>query len=1143
MDSLISSLKINNKEIEEKVDCLMYKQANYIFTKEYLNYREFNINNSEILNIFGIYYKYIQDDKYLMKKYYLDGIKKKNLNCMYNLGLYYTNIDSKLSNKYYLMYIENKFNIDFDEINKYDDIDLINLLIKIFIFDYSLESIINSLNYNNIKTICIIYKYYSNYNFIVKKNNDIGEKYYIKYLENQYNFIFDNNKINARICFEKIKIIFENENNIVNEYYYAIIEKNTLENMDLQIIDILVLYYLYVIKNYEKISELYKKLFNLGFIEYMLKLSDIYKPINKKLSNEYNINYHIGIIKKNFNYDFTLKSFKFKKMLLSIFSSDNIKKKCLLDYDLYDIDDYNVLFVISLYYKLILDDFDNYRDLMLNCIMKKYDINENNIFSNDADVEKKILQSKIILDLFDEENKIVDIKKYNTNNPYIDNILGIYYEKKNNDIESAIKFYKLGIKKLNINCIYNLSLLFKSKLNNKNLYLKYQRMYFEYKFNIDLDYYDDNLLKKIIRVFSLDNIDDIEEKYLLVNITNIDMMEIISLYLKYVKKNIELSNKYYIKMIKTRYSIKFENDDNYIIDNIVKLYTGEIEPKNLKDDDYGNISWILGMYYQTKEPNKYKSLVNYKISYEKGNINASYNLGKMLFDDFNNCNIEDIELLKNCLIYSCINNNIDSIIILAQYHKLILDNKNMIRYYKKGVKLNDLLCLFEMGNYYSNINKLDKMNYCFEKLIENITNYKNYDYILDFGIVYYKLFEYNKCEDYNLKKNVLGYLINASKYNYIQAYYELGKYYSFNWNEEKMIKYYTKSIKNNHVKSMIKLADYYESIGSINKAIKYYKMGYNNGMVEISHNLAMCYKKLSNFTLMIKYLKISIEFNSNIDSMFELGYYYINKTNNHEDVKKYFDMGLELEPSNIKISTEYATYYFNKKKYSDALIYYRLIYNIKTFNINFIKCLLELNKLDEIDVMINELELKINETNQTNKTNNIYRINLLNYIIYIIEFLIDKNKNKDKDLIMKYIIKSYNIYDIDNEKLNIIYKFMEKTLNNNICKIYYNLIKIHNPNNFVQDKIKLLLMNNEVKFYSNKINLFEKLNNYKECVVCYNNEIHIDFECGHDICIECYCNMKKCHFRCSEVNTSNRIHYYNTSIANRRNNIVIDLSD
>lgn len=1136
MNSLIPSLKINDKEIREKVDTLMYEQAKYIFSKEYLDDREFNINNGEILNIIGIYYKYIQDDKYLMKKYFLDGIKKNNLNSMYNLGLYYDNIDTKLSNKYYLMFIENKYDIDFDEIIKFDDSNLINLLIKIFICDYSLESIINSLNDNNIKTICIIYKYYSKYNFAVKKNNEIGVQYYIKYLENQYNFTFNDNKINTKINFEKIKMIFENKNNIVNEYYFTIIEKNTLENDDLQTIDILALYYLNVIENYNKISELYTKCFNLGYIEYMLKLSNIYKPINKKLSNEYNINYQIGVIKKNFNYDFTSKSFKFKKMLLSIFSNNNIKKKCLLDYDLYDMDDYNVLFVISLYHKLILNDFDTYYNLMLNSIMKKYDINDNNIYSDDTNVEKKIFQSKIIVDLFDEKNKIADVENnYNLDDPYIINILGIYYENVNNDIERAIKFYKLGIKKSNINSILNLSLLFKSKLNNANLYFKYQRMYLEYKFNIDLDNYDDLLLKKIIRIFSLDNINDIKEKYLLENITDIDMMDIISLYLKYVKKNIELSNKYCIKMIKTKYFIEFESDDYFISDSVIKLYTGELEPKNLKDDYYGNISWILGMYYQTKEPNKYKSIYNYKISYEKGNLNAAYNLGQMLFNDFDNCDIDEIELMKNTLIYSCANNNIKSITTLAKYYKLIDDNKKMIKYYKKGVKLNDLLCLFEIGIYYSNINKFDKMNYCFEKLIENITNYKNYDYFIDFGIVYYKLFEYNKCKDYNFKKNVLAYLINSSKYNYIEAYYELGNYYSFNRNEEKMIKYYTKAIENKHEKSTIKLAEYYESIGSIDNAIKYYKMGYNNGMIGFSHSLAMCYKKLSSFKLMVKYLKISIEFNSNIDSIFELGYYYLHKTNNHDEKGiKYFDMGLKLEPSNIKISTEYARYYFNKKNYSKALIYYRLIYDTETFNIEFIKCLLELNKLDEIDVIINELE--INESNESNKIDNIY--NLIHYIIYIIEFLI--NKNKDKDLIMKYIIDGLNIHNVHYEKFNLIYKFMEKTLNNNVCKIYYNLIKIHKPNNLVQDKIKLLLLNNEVKFYSNKINLFTKLNNYKECIVCYNNEIHINFECGHDICIGCYCNMKKCHFRCSEINTSNNT---NITIRNRRNETIIDLSD
>ena len=40
--------------------------------------------------------------------------------------------------------------------------------------------------------------------------------------------------------------------------------------------------------------------------------------------------------------------------------------------------------------------------------------------------------------------------------------------------------------------------------------------------------------------------------------------------------------------------------------------------------------------------------------------------------------------------------------------------------------------------------------------------------------------------------------------------------------------------------------------------------------------------------------------------------------------------------------------------------------------------------------------------------------------------------------------------------------------------------------------------------YENKISLFKKFNNVKECIVCYENKLHINRECDHEICEDCY---------------------------------------
>jgi len=49
--------------------------------------------------------------------------------------------------------------------------------------------------------------------------------------------------------------------------------------------------------------------------------------------------------------------------------------------------------------------------------------------------------------------------------------------------------------------------------------------------------------------------------------------------------------------------------------------------------------------------------------------------------------------------------------------------------------------------------------------------------------------------------------------------------------------------------------------------------------------------------------------------------------------------------------------------------------------------------------------------------------------------------------------------------------------------------------------------NKIVAIYNNKVRLFQSLNHVTECGICYNNALHIDFECGHCVCSDCYLNM------------------------------------
>jgi len=44
--------------------------------------------------------------------------------------------------------------------------------------------------------------------------------------------------------------------------------------------------------------------------------------------------------------------------------------------------------------------------------------------------------------------------------------------------------------------------------------------------------------------------------------------------------------------------------------------------------------------------------------------------------------------------------------------------------------------------------------------------------------------------------------------------------------------------------------------------------------------------------------------------------------------------------------------------------------------------------------------------------------------------------------------------------------------------------------------------------YQTKINTNK--NNIKECIICYKTSIHIQFNCGHELCIDCYLNVDRC---------------------------------
>jgi tetratricopeptide (TPR) repeat protein len=79
-------------------DCLINK---YIDDKDAVN------QNGTVLLYYGFYYRYIEINPELMKKYYMIGIEKTNIYCMYNYGNWYDEKnDIENTEKYYKMAIK-----------------------------------------------------------------------------------------------------------------------------------------------------------------------------------------------------------------------------------------------------------------------------------------------------------------------------------------------------------------------------------------------------------------------------------------------------------------------------------------------------------------------------------------------------------------------------------------------------------------------------------------------------------------------------------------------------------------------------------------------------------------------------------------------------------------------------------------------------------------------------------------------------------------------------------------------------------------------------------------------------------------------------------------------------------------------------
>lgn len=100
--------------------------------------------------------------------------------------------------------------------------------------------------------------------------------------------------------------------------------------------------------------------------------------------------------------------------------------------------------------------------------------------------------------------------------------------------------------------------------------------------------------------------------------------------------------------------------------------------------------------------------------------------------------------------------------------------------------------------------------------------------------------------------------------------------------------------------------------------------------------------------------------------------------------------------------------------------------------------------------------------------------------------------------------KKYYLLAINTEN-NITTNFVnDGILEFNVLLVSNMLETINNPSQNVINKLNIIKKSNEYNIYKNKIQLFTRLNNIDNCIICFEDKLLIDLHCGHCFCVDCY---------------------------------------
>lgn len=207
------------------------------------------------------------------------------------------------------------------------------------------------------------------------------------------------------------------------------------------------------------------------------------------------------------------------------------------------------------------------------------------------------------------------------------------------------------------------------------------------------------------------------------------------------------------------------------------------------------------------------------------------------------------------------------------------DFDGVVDYYKKAIDKNNITSMFELGNYFWNMNYIDQAIYYLDMACNN-----NCVKSIKILVRYYK----HKNEELYVK-----YLEKAVELNINKSMYELALHYSYVGNIENMLKYYKMSAENGLISAYFELGIYYGSIDDYDEMKKYLSKGADMGDNECINKLAMYYDAVEkNYVEAVRLYNIAIA-NNYVPSMYNLAIHHKKVTRNKNNVEKYLLMAIE----------------------------------------------------------------------------------------------------------------------------------------------------------------------------------------------------------------------------------------------------------